>query len=291
MASGYSTSTSITELVPEITLEAAFIYQDKAIGRSLVTVQEISGTPGLTVEFPRFTAVDGDIAFSNEYDSPTSHAMALGMPTLTIARRAVFVLLTDVAKKGSKGDIIGNIGFAMGMAMAKQDDTAIFNIVTATTDWTTATGATDAAFNIGQVLDGILLLEKNEVDDQLFCVVHPHQYDPIRDALTPIANDDGISIPQAGEMVRSAFISRMFGAEWFKTNRISSGTVTATGDVYNGLLFAKRGVGYAFSWLEVPGIEFERDAEAASTKLIINYADSAGIIYNSAVCKLYSTSG
>ena len=292
MASGYSTVTTLTELVPEITLEVAFIYQDKALARNLVTVEEISGKPGVTVEFPRFTEVAGDTAFTNEYDSPTSHAMDSGnMPTLTIARRSVFVLLSDLAKKGTSGDIVSKIGYAMGMAMVKQDDASIFGVVTGTTNWTTATGATNAAMAIGYVLDGILLLEKNEVDDQLYTVLHPHQYDHIRDALTPVANDDGISIDQASELVRNGFVSRMFGAEWFKSNRIGSGTVSSTGDVYNGLLFSRRGIGYAFSWLEVPGIEFERDAEAASTKLILNYADSAGVIYDSAVCKLYSTSG
>jgi len=291
MASGYSTVTTLTELIPEITLEVAFIYQNKALARSLVTVEEITGRPGVTVEFPRFSEVAGDTAFSNEYDAPTSHAMDSGtMPTLTIVRRSVYVLLTDIAKKGTRGDIVSKIGYAMGMAMVKQDDASIFSVVTGTTNYTTGTGVTNGAFAIGYVLDGILLLEKNEVDDQLYCVLHPHQYDPIRDTLTPVANDDGISIDQATELVRNGFVSRMFGAEWFKSSRIGSGTVTATGNVYNGLLFAKRGIGYAFSWLEVPGIEFERNAEAASTKMIINYADSAGVIYDSAVCKLYSTS-
>jgi len=289
MATGFTTSTALAELIPEITLEAQYIYQDKAIGRSLVTVQDISAQPGLTVEFPRWTEVSGSTAVS-ETGTPDSHAMDLSMPTLTVARRSVFVLLGDLSAKGARGNMVAGIGEAMGMAMAKQDDTAIFNVVTATTDWSTAAGSTNTAMSIGYVLDGILLLEKNEVDDQLFCVLHPHQYDPIRDALTPVANDDGISVPQAGEMVRNAFVSRMFGAEWFKTNRISSGTVDSTNDVYNGLLFAKRGIGYAFSWLNTAGVEFERDAATASTKMIINYADSAGVIYSSAVCKLYSQS-
>ena len=290
MATGFTTSTALAELIPEITLEAQYIYQDKAIGRSLVTVQDISAQPGLTVEFPRWTEVSGSTAVS-ETGTPDSHAMDLAMPTLTVARRSVYVFLGDLAAKGARGNMVAGIGEAMGMAMAKQDDTAIFNIVTATTNWSTATGATNAAMGVGYVLDGILLLEKNEVDDQLYCVLHPHQYDPIRDTLTPVANDDGISVPQAGEMVRNAFVSRMFGAEWFKSNRISSGTVASTGDVYNGLLFAKRGIGYAFSWLNTAGVEFQREAGEASTKMIINYADSAGVIYSSAVCKLYSTSG
>ena len=290
MASGYTISSSLAELIPEITLAAEYIYQDKALGRSLVKARDITGIPGSTVEFPRWTEVAGDTAFTNEYDSPTSHAMDLSMPTLTVARRAVFVLLSDMAKAAATANV-ADIGKAMAMAKVKQDDALMFGVLTGTTNWTTGTGATNAAFSVEYVKDGILLLEKNEVDDQLVIVVHPHQYDAIRDQLTPVANDDGISVPQAGEMMRSAFVSNMFGCTWFKSNRIGSGTVSDTANCYNGLLFPlSEGIGYGYRALEVDGVEAERDAETASTKLIWNYADTAGIVYASAVCKLYSTS-
>ena len=61
-------------------------------------------------------------------------------------------------------------------------------------------------------------------------------------------------------------------------------------NVYNGLLFARSGVGYAWSWLEEQNIEINRDAPGAQSGLVINYIDSAGVIYASGVCKLYSTS-
>lgn len=290
MASGYTTQSTLTELIPEITLAARFIYQDAQIGRSLVEYKDVSNEPGVAVEFPRFTEVVGDTAFSNDYDSPTSHAMdTSGMTTITIARRSVFVLLPDTVHKAINGYDVAGIGKAMAMAQVKQDDTRIFNILTATTNWTTQTGVTNAAFSLAYLKDGILLLEKNEVSDTLACVIHPHQHDPIRDELTPVANDDGIAVPQAGEMLRRGFVGELFGAQIFKSNRISQGTVADTGSNYNGLLFPiGDGIGYAYSSLIVKGIEFERTAEAASTKMIINYMDNAGVTYNSAVCKLYS---
>lgn len=287
----YTTQTTLTELIPEITEAAAFIYQDKAIAKSLVKYKDVSGQPGVTVEFPRFTEVAGDTAFTNDYDSPTSHAMdTSGMPSLTLARRSVFVLLPDTVKKAINGYDVQGIGKAMAMAQAKQDDALIFSVVTGTTNWTTGTGATNAAFSLGYLKDGILLLEKNEVDDVLACVLHPNAVDAVRDELTPVANDDGISVPQAGEALRRGFVGELFGAQMFKSNRIGSGTVTATTEVYNSLLFPiGEGIGYGYSSLEVDGIEFERDAEAASTKMIINYMDSAAVVYASAVCKLYHT--
>ena len=289
----YTTTTSLAELIPELTLEAAYIYQDKAIGRSLVNYKDVSGQPGKVVEFPRWTEVSGSTGVG-ETDAPTSHEMDLSMPTLTVARRSVYVGLGDLAAV-SANDIPG-IAKAMAMAQAKQDDAAIFGIVTGTTNWGTGTGATDAAFSLEYVKDGILLLEKNEIDDQLVIVVHPHQYDAVRDQLVAVTQATTVSplhqTDQGSEMLRRGYVSDLFGAMWFKSNRIGSGTVASTGDVYNGLLFPLgEGIGYAYKKMAVDGIEFQRQAKLGLTDMVINYADSAGVVYSSAVCKLYSTSG
>jgi hypothetical protein len=216
--------------------------------------------------------------------------MDLAMPTLTMARRSVYVIGGDIAIKAAAQDVINGLGTAMGMARAKQDDAAIFGVVTGTTNWTTGTGATNGAMSISYVLDGILLLELNEVDDVLYSVVHPKQYDGIRDELTPVASTTISGVAQANEILRDSFVSTLYGAMWFKTNRIGSGTVNATSNVRNGLLFARRGIGYCWSWTKVNGIEEDRDAPGAQTGYVLNYIDSAGVVYDSAVCKLYSTS-
>lgn len=290
MAAGITASTNVTELIPEITLEAEFIYQDRAIGPQLVSVKDRNGLPGLTVEFPRWTEVSGSTGVA-ETGTPASHQMDLSMPTLTMARRSVYVIGGDVAVTKSAQNIVTDLGEAMGMARAKQDDAAIFGIVTGTTNWTTATGQTDGALGISYLLDGILLLETNEVDDILFSVLHPKQIDNIRDELTPVASTTISGVSQANAMLQSAFVPQLLGANLFKTNRIGSGTVNATADVYNGLLFSRRGIGYAWSWMLTAGIEVNRDAPGGQSGFVLNYIDTAGVIYDSAICKLYSTSG
>lgn len=296
MASGYTTTTALAELIPEITLQVDYIYQNASLGRSLVTFKDITSQPGTTVEFPRFTEVAASTGVA-ETGTPTSHAMDLSMPTLTIARRSVYVGPGDLATKGATGNTAAEIGVAMGMAQVKAIDALIFSVVTATTDWSTGTGATNAAMGLGYIQDGLLLLEKNEVDDMIVGVLHPHQWDPIRALFTPVfgatnAYQAGAAQLPSGvsdEMIRTGK-GNFYGIDWFVTNRIGSGTVNATANCYNGLLFAKRGIGYGFSWLNESGIEAERDAANALTKLVLNWADSAGVIYDSAVCKLYSTS-
>lgn len=289
MASGVTTMTTLAELIPEITLRVDYLYQNAAIGRALVDTRDISGIPGKTVEWPRLDAFSASTSPA-EGATPTSHAADSGDTTsLTIVRKAVYVQFSDLARKAAN-ITVEEIAKAMVMAQAKEIDSLIFGVTTGTTDYTTSAGATNAALSITHVLAGLNLLELNEVDDSLYAVVHPFQYKSIRSALTPVANDDAIAIGIADVMNKEAFVSRAYGINWFKTNRISKSTVDATANVYNGLLFSKRGIGYAFSWLAQSGLETNREPKGAYDDLIINWADSAGIIYSSAVCELDSTS-
>jgi len=294
MAAGFTTSTTLTELIPEITRNVDLIYQDKSLGRALVSVYDITGQPGNVVEIPRLDEVASSTGVA-ETGTPTSHALDSGdMASLTCARRAVNVFAGDLAMESAVIDA-GIIANAMGMAFVKAIDASIFGIVTATTNWTTGTGATDAALNLSHIQDGVNLLEKNEVDDQIYGVVHPHQWKSVRAVFSPVTvatNSTAITISNPiSDSILTSGMGNFYGVDWFKSNRIGSGTVTATASVYNGLLFSKRGIGFAFKWLKVNGVEEQREAGEAATKLVLNWADSAGVAYGSAVAKLYSTSG
>jgi hypothetical protein len=199
----------------------------------------------------------------------------------------VYVGLGDLTKK-SMTDSPETIGRAMGMSMVKAIDTSIFNVIS-TTNYATSAGSTDQSMSITYALNGLNLLEVNEVEDTIHCVVHPVQYKGIRSALTPVANDDGIAVQSASEVTRGGFAGYMLGMNWFVTNRVSSRTVDATANCWSGLIFNPRGIGYAFSWLEENGVEMIRSTAAVS-ELLLNWADSAGVVYSSGVCTLYSTS-
>ena len=291
MAAGNTLATNVAEMIPEITLETQMVYQDQAIGASLVSYQDVDGQAGNTVEFPRFTEVAGSTGAAEDA-TPTSHQMDLTMPTLTLAKRNVYVIATGLSIRGTRENLISKIGQAMGLAKAKQDDAAMFGVLTGTTNWGTRAGATNAALSITHALEALNLLELNEVDEVINCVVHPFQYKTIRSALTPVANDDGVAISLASEMARNAFVSNAFGMNWFKTNRISSATEDASADVYNGLVFVESGIGYAHAWSPFAngGVEVERQAKSDTLDIVINYYDSSGVLHTPGIAKLYSTS-
>lgn len=296
MAAGYTASANVAELIPELTERVDTIYQDNALGEMLVKVKDASNQPGKTVEFPIFTEVAASTGVA-ETATPTSHQMDIGMASLTVARRSILVYLSDLSDISSDQALVSEIGMRMGMAKAKAVDELIFGILTGTTDWATSAGATNGTLTLTHCLSGLLLLEKQEINEIPNIVLHPHQFGKgPRTALTPVANDDGASNIGVDALVRNAkFQGTWYGMNWYNSNRISSGTVDATANVYGGLLFAPSAIGYAVKE-KVSGVEIQRESREASDSLVLNWFDSAGVIHTEdgstyqGIAKLYSTS-
>jgi len=291
MATGYTTTTSLAYIIPEITERVQYIFQNAGIGRQLVTYRDITGQPGVTVEFPIFSEVAASTSVG-ETATPDSHAMAVTSGTLTIAKRSVYVGVGDLAKK-AMADPVAAISDAMGKAMVKAIDASIFNVIS-TTNYATSAGATNAALTLANCLSALNILEENEADLPYAVVLHPHQYKSIRTTLVATEATTGtaslkVANIKTNEQLQAAYVSSMFGMNWFVTNRVSSRTVDATANCWSGLVFHQRGIGYGFSWLAEQGIEVIRSLSAVD-ETILNWADSAAVIYASGVCTLYSTS-
>ena len=280
---------SITELIPEITLDATLVYQNLALGRQLVHVEDVDGKEGLVVEFPEFTAVTGSTGPA-EGGAPTAHTLNLTIPVATLAKRNVYIQLSGLALKGAGSKIQNKIGEAMGMAKAKQDDTSIFGILNGTTNFATSAGATNATLSITAVLAGLLLIQQNEVNEPINCVVDALGYDGIRVGMTPVANDDGVSTSVSDEVTRQGIASRAFGLNWFVTERIDSATVDSTSNVTGGLMFVKSAIGYAHSWSPAGnGLEVDRDVKLDVFDMIMNYYDSSILANTKGIVKLHYT--
>jgi hypothetical protein len=137
------------------------------------------------------------------------------------------------------------------------------------------------------VLNGINLLEVNEVELPVNVVMLPVQFKGIRLGLTPVANDDTVTGALSDVIGSQGVLSRAFGANWYASPRVGTRTVDATASCNSGLIFAQKAIGFGFSWLYTAGVESIRSDEALD-KLLLNWADSAGIVNSSGVCTLYT---
>jgi hypothetical protein len=216
------------------------------------------------VEFPIYTEVTASTSVG-ETATPTSHQMDLSMASLTLAKRSVYVGLGDLAKKSMTDP--QSIGEAMGMSMVKAIDTSIFAVVT-TTNYATSAGSTDQTMTLTYVLNGINLLEVNEVELPVNVVMLPVQFKGIRLGLTPVANDDTVTGALSDVIGSQGVLSRAFGANWYASPRVGTRTVDATASCNSGLIFAQKAIGFGFSWLYTAGVESIRSDEALDKLLL-----------------------
>lgn len=284
-----STTTTLAELIPsEIIQEARFAFQSAGIVRpGFCRIADISGVPGKVASFPVYTAATVTKTAAEDTDLTTTNTLDPTEVELTVARRAVRADITDLARASAVRDINMDAGMILGRARAKQVDTDVLAVIGTT--HTSSVGATNStSITPANLMSALLVLEVNEANDGILnLVLHPKQWNHLRDDLvfdTDIATDRST---QGQEAMNTGRVGRIFGANVYVTPRVSTGTDTNA--MYLGMLFNAECIGYAVKNIGGNGgLEIQRDSSAALNELVLNYYDSANILRTSGVVLIKS---
>jgi hypothetical protein len=205
---------------------------------------------------------------------------------LTVARRVVKLLPTDLGIASAQENMSVRLGQAIGAARAKQVDTDILGVMT--TNFTYAVGATNSTdISVANILSALLTLEIAEANSNLILALHPKQWNHLRGDLvltsaTSTATERGTDRSAQGQSVLSSgmLYIPLFGAQVLVSGRVSTGT--DTNDIYKGALFNAESLGYAVknvsAELGLPDIEVQRDPSLGAAEYVHNYYDSCGIL-------------
>lgn len=285
MANEITTSTHASVINTEAIMEARLAFQTDVNLAKEVRVADLTGIATKAASFP----VYGASAVSKTAEATDQTTNATMTPTdvvLTVARRVVKLLPTDLSVGASQENMSVRLGQAIGAARAKQVDTDIMAVMT--TNYTYAVGATNSTdVAVSDILSALLTLEGVEANKNLILCLHPKQWAHIRGDLvltsaTSTATERGTDRSAQGQQVMNSgmLYLPLFGAKLLVTPRV--GTGTDTNDMYLGALFNAECIGYAVknvaAEMGLPEIELERDASLGATEFVHNYYDSCGII-------------
>lgn len=278
------TSTALASIIlPEVIAEAKLAFQNDANLVQFVRLQDLSGAPTATASFPVFAAATVTKPGSETTDVTTNSAITPTDVTLTVVRRTVKILPSDLGWASSAENMSQRLGQLIGQARAKQVDTDICAVMT--TNYTSSVGATNSTdVSFANIASALLTLETNEANQNLVLVLHPKQWNHLRGDLVIVSGTaDSSDKSAAGQSVMTSGMigTTLFGAKVIVTPRV--GTGTDTNAMYLGFLGnASEAIGYAVknvnASLGLPEIEFERDASIGGTEVVHNYYDKAGII-------------
>lgn len=270
-----TTTTTLDDLLPSIVAEAMFQAQEASIMRGLVKNYTLPAGSGKTITVPKYAAVTA--ADLTEGTAVANTAVSTDGATLTVAEVGVMATVTDMARRTSAANVIGDVGTLLGRSIAKkmdQDLIALFD------GFSTAIGDGTTAITAAKIFEAVAKLRANEVPAQdIACVLHPNIAYDLKSSMTntfATATAGGVfGGDLANEAMRTGYVGQLAGVPVFEAaSMANSGNA---GD-YKGAVFHMNAIGLAT--MQDISIETERDAALRGDKLVATAVYGVGELFD-----------
>jgi N4-gp56 family major capsid protein len=265
-----STTTTLNDLLPQITAEAMFVANERSIMRGLVKNYSIPAGSGKTITVPRYPVQSA--AAVTEGDEVSNTAVSTNGVTLTVSTVAIRTMITDLVRASSASNVVADMGRLFGEAIAKKMDQDLLALFSG---FATGVGGASTAMSAALVAQAVARLRANSVpSDALACVVHPFvAYDLKANLSNTFAN------PNAGviqnEAMQTGYVGTLFGVPVFESANIAD---TGTAGDYVGAVFHRDALGLAM--VNDISIETQRRASFLGDDIVASAHYAVGELYD-----------
>jgi len=264
-----STTTTLTNLLPQIVVEALYVANEQSLMTGLVRNYDMANGVGTSIDVPIYPVVTASVVAETADATPqTITPTKVNLALQTIVAMAE---VTDFAVKTSPQNVISDIGRVLGNAIATkrdQDLTALF------AGFSQVIGGTNTAITPAFIFQAIAELKNaGKVTGGLVGVFNPLVAHDLKSALTSAFTD-----PNAGdiqnEAMRSGYLGMLAGVAIYESANVSE----TTGDSIGGI-FHREALGLVT--LNDMEIELERNASLQSTEIVASAVYGVGELQDS----------
>lgn len=250
-----STTATLDDLFSNIIKEAIFTAQEQSLVRNLVTVYDISGESGKTVQVPVYPEIAASAL--TEGTDLSSTTVSTTSKTISVGEVGVQAVLTDLAARSAQGDTAGDMGRLLGEAVAKKMDTDLIGLFSG---FSGGFGAAGTEITVADIFKAAARLRAANATGQMAAVIHPYQAYQLKSNLTnAFANPNGGDLQN--EAMRNGYVGSIAGVDVYESANIS---VDGSDDSV-GAVFVPNALGLAIKW-DV-NIEPQRDASLRGWEL------------------------
>ena len=268
-----TTSSTISELYPEIVAEALFVASEQSIMRNLVRNYTIAGG-GKSVEVPIYanvsaSAVNEATDLSNTAVNPTS-------VTITASEVGIMTTLTYLARNSASRNVAGDIGRLFGEAIARKIDADLSALFTGFS--TEKAGGAGQELTVQDIFEASAELRTANAPAPYYGVFHPKQIFNVKKSLTNtfVGRDTELS----NEAMRTGFVGTIAGVQIFESSNIS---VDGSDDSIGGV-FSQDAL--ALAMMQDLKIESQRDASLRADEIVATAVYGVSEIHDSYGVKL-----
>lgn len=273
-----TTSSTLDDLFVNIVAQARFTAEEQSLLRNLVTVYNIDGQAGKTVQVPKYPSISA--AALTEGSDMSSTTVSTSSVSITVAEVGAQVLLTDLAAMGA-GNPAEELGTVLGNAIATkmdQDLIALFD------GFSSSLGATTTELTAAYLFQAAATLRANKVMGRIVGVFHPYQTYALKANLTnTFANPNGGDLQN--EAMRNGYVGTIAGIDIFESANVA---IDGSGDA-KGAIFAPQALALAMK--RDFNIEPQRDASNRAWELNATAVYGVGELDDSYGVEMYFDAG
>lgn len=271
------TSSVVSELYSNIVQSALYTYSEQAVIRPVVRNYDMTGTPGLTAQVPKYPAITAS-DLTDGTDLTANTAFNTTSVTMTAAERGARITLTDLAKESAQEDVAAAIGRQLGEAMVNKVDGEISALFPS---FSNRVGAAGDGITAETIFKAVGQLRSQNARGQVFVVLHPFQAMDLKIQLAGAGNTNMSNPPVVGNQVlTSGVIGSIGSAIILESNNVGKDTndsVSGTGN-FVGCAFTQDAIGYMVK--RSIRVESQRDASLRADEIIGSMAYATAELFD-----------
>ena len=271
------TSSIVSELYSNIVQSALYTYSEQAVIRPVVRNYDMTGTPGLTAQVPKYPAITAS-DLTDGTDLSANTAFNTTSITMSAAERGAKVTLTDLAKETAQEDVAAAIGRQLGEAMVNKVDGEIAALFPS---FSNRVGAAGDGITAETIFKAVGQLRSQNARGQVFVVLHPFQAMDLKIQLAGAGNTNMANPPQVGNTVlTSGVVGSIGGAIILESNNVGKDTNDSTSGTGNfvGCAFTQDAIGYMVK--RNIRVESQRDASLRADEIVGSMAYATAELFD-----------
>lgn len=244
------------DLFTNLLAEAQFAAYETSVARQIVTAFDYPANAGSTLQVPVYSSVSA-VSLS-EGVAPSSADTATSSASITLGEIGTYFEVTDFLRDSAERDVIADLGFNAGRAIAEKMDQDVFALFD---NFNNEVGTEDSDISVDDIFQAVATLRQNKIVGPLFAVVGPFQALQLKKELAT-AGGANITASEIGSSVlREYFIGSLAGCQIFESSLVDQTIEGETSSDLNtvGAVFAPTAIGHAMRG----GINMETQRQAA----------------------------
>ena len=266
MANEQTTSLN-SELFTALLGDAQFAAYENSVARQVVTALDYPQNAGKVLQIPVYASISAsDLSEGTAATAANTNTTSV---SLTLAEIGTYFQVTDMLRDSAQRDVIGDLGFQAGRAIAEKMDTGVFANFSSFDE---IKSNVNAEVTVDDILKGVSELRSRKLTGPFYCILHPGVAYQIKKELSNAGAATIPALSNAGNTVLSQFyVGQLAGCIIIESALVATSGNNAVNSVFTPMALAHALRGGV-------RMETQRQASARATDIMMTAVQGSAIL-------------